>query len=81
MTNTEPATAKIMTQSVEDNGVVVISEPMAREVNGIVASASCTKNNSNPSESMNATLIHLFENKPSLKALSQLLLQFITLNN
>jgi len=65
MTNTEPATAKMMTQSVEDNGEVVMSEPMARDVNGIVTSANCTKNNNNPSESMKATLIHLLENRPS----------------
>ena len=54
MTKTEPATANIMAQSVELRGVVVMSEPMAIDVNGIVASANCTKNNNKPSENKNA---------------------------
>ena len=54
MTKTEPATANMMAQSVELRGVVVMSEPMAIEVNGMVASANWTKNNSKPSERRNA---------------------------
>jgi len=54
MTKTEPATANMMAQSVELRGVVVMSEPIAIEVNGMVASANWTKNNSKPSERRNA---------------------------
>lgn len=54
MTNTEAATANMIAQSVELRGVVVMSEPMAMEVNGMVASANCTKNNSKPSDRRNA---------------------------
>ena len=70
ITTTKTATAMIMPQSLIDNTLVESSPPISKLVNGMVKSASCTKNSNSPNETKNAMLIALLENTPKEKILS-----------
>lgn len=70
ITTTKTATAMITPQSLIDNTLVESSPPISKLVNGMVNSASCTKNSNRPNETKNAMLIALLENTPKEKMLS-----------
>jgi len=70
-----------MPQSFNDNTFVESRPPISKLVNGMVNSASWTKNNNSANDTKNAIFMALLENTPNENILSSCERQFMTLNS